>query len=268
MEILYRDDHIVAVTKPAGLLVHRSAVDRREPTSALQLTRDTIGRRVYPVHRLDRPTSGVLLFALSPEMATVLGAAFATRQVEKRYVAVVRGIVPEEGTIDYPLVEEPDRMTDRLARSGKDPQHAITTFRRLTMAELPYPSGRHATSRYSLVEAHPLTGRKHQIRRHFKHLSHPVIGDTTHGDGAHNRRFREELECPRLLLHAQALTITHPATGERLTVTAPLDETFTRLLERMGWQGVYPAPNSSLNTLLNSCSRYGLPRTAEKPYSS
>jgi tRNA pseudouridine65 synthase len=156
--------------------------------------------------------------------------------VEKRYVVVVRGIVPENGTIDYPLVEEPDRMTDRLARSGKGAQEAVTSFRRLAVAELPYPSGRHATSRYSLVEAHPLTGRKHQIRRHFKHLSHPVIGDTTHGDGCHNRRFREEIGCPRLLLHALALTIPHPATKESLTVTAPLDETFTRLLERMGWR--------------------------------
>jgi len=258
MEILYLDDHIVTVTKPAGLLVHRSAVDRRETTSALQLTRDRIGRRVYPVHRLDRPTSGVLIFALSPEMATVLGTAFATRQVEKRYIVVVRGIVPDEGTIDYPLVEEPDRMTDRLARAGKGAQEAVTSFMRVAVAELPYPSGRHATSRYSLVEACPLTGRKHQIRRHFKHLSHPVIGDTTHGDGCHNRYFREELDCSRLLLHALALTIPHPATGESLTVTASLDETFTRLLERMGWRNVladHSSPNSSFRTRLSSCNR-------------
>ena len=238
MEILFLDDHLVAVTKPAGLLVHRSAVDRQETVSALQLTRDCIGRRVYPVHRLDRPTSGVLLFALSPESATVLCAAFATRQVTKRYIVVVRGIVPDEGIIDYPLVEEPDRMTDHLARAGKGAQEAVTSFRKLAVAELPYPSAHHATSRYSLVEACPLTGRKHQIRRHFKHLSHPVIGDTTHGNGFHNRLFRMELDCPLLLLHAMALTIPHPATGERMTMTAPLDETFTHILERIGWQGI------------------------------
>jgi tRNA pseudouridine65 synthase len=238
MEILFLDDYLVAVTKPAGLLVHRSAVDRRETVSALQLTRDRIGRRVYPVHRLDRPTSGVLLFALSPEWATALGTTFATRQVVKRYLAVVRGIVPDEGLIDYPMVEEPDRMTDRLARAGKGAQDAVTTFRRLAATELPYPSGRHTTSRYSLVDARPLTGRKHQIRRHFKHLSHPVIGDTTHGDGFHNRRFREEFDCPRLLLHALSLAFTHPATGENLTVTAPADEEFTRILDRMGWRDV------------------------------
>jgi tRNA pseudouridine65 synthase len=155
--------------------------------------------------------------------------------VVKRYVAVVRGMIPEGGLIDYPLVEEPDRMTDRLARSGKGAQEAITSFRRLAVAELPYPSGRHDTSRYSLVEAQPLTGRKHQIRRHFKHLHHPVIGDTTHGEGFHNRRFREEFDCPRLLLHALEMTIPHPVTGEDLTVTAPVDELFARLLDRMGW---------------------------------
>jgi tRNA pseudouridine65 synthase len=241
MEILFLDDHLVAVNKPAGLLVHRSAVDPHESSSALQVTRDRIGRRVYPVHRLDRPTSGVLLFALSPEMATLLGTAFAGRTVAKRYVAVARGMVPEEGTIDYPLVEEPDRMTDRMARSGKVAQEAITAYRRLAVAELPFPSVRHATSRYSLVEVRPLTGRKHQIRRHFKHLRHPVIGDTTHGDGSHNRRFREEFDCSRLLLHALDLTIPHPVTGERLRVTAPLDENLSTLLERMGWQDVIPA---------------------------
>jgi tRNA pseudouridine65 synthase len=238
MEILFLDDHFVAVSKPAGLLVHRSAVDRHETVSALQLTRDRVGRRVYPVHRLDRPTSGVLIFALSPEMAAILGAAFAARQAAKRYVAVVRGMAPEKGTIDYPLVEVPDRMTDRLARTGKVAQEAVTAFRRLAVAELPYPSGRHDTSRYSLVEARPLTGRKHQIRRHFKHLSHPVIGDTTHGDGSHNRLFREEFDCSRLLMHALALTILHPVTGERLTVTAPPDEEFITILERLGWRDI------------------------------
>ncbi len=239
MEILYRDDHLVAVAKPAGLLVHRSAVDRRETLSALQLTRDRIGRRVYPVHRLDRPTSGVLLFALTRETAAILGIAFSSRHVEKRYLAVVRGVIMAEGTVDYPLVEEHDRATDRLARSGKEAQEAITSFRRLAETELPLPSGRHTTSRYSLVEARPHTGRKHQIRRHCKHLYHPVIGDTTHGDGFHNRRFRENFDCSRLLLHALTLTVPHPVTGENLTITAPPDEDFTHTLSLMGWQNIH-----------------------------
>ena len=235
MEILYLDDHLVAVAKPAGLLVHRSAVDRRETVSALQLTRDRIGRRVYPVHRLDRPTSGVLLFALSREPAALLSASFAARQVLKRYLAVVRGFVPEEGVIDYPLVEEHDRTTDRLARGGKEAQEAVTSFRRLALAELPFPAGVHATSRYSLMEARPLTGRKHQIRRHCKHLYHPVIGDTTHGDGFHNRLFRDHFGSSRLLLHALEFTLPHPVTGKSLTITAPLDEEFARLFQSMGW---------------------------------
>jgi tRNA pseudouridine65 synthase len=137
-----------------------------------------------------------------------------------------------EGTVDYPLVEEHDRATDRLARSGKEAQEAITSFRRLAVAELPLPSGNHATSRYSLVEARPHTGRKHQIRRHCKHLYHPVIGDTTHGDGFHNRRFRENFDCSRLLLHALTLTVPHPVTGESLTITAPPDEEFARLSQQ------------------------------------
>jgi len=240
LEILYRDEHLVAVNKPSGLLVHRSEIDRHETRFALQLVRDQLGQWVYPVHRLDRPTSGVLLLALDPEAARRLGEAFAAGAVEKTYLAVVRGIPTEEGVIDYPLTEELDRHSDRLARPDKGPQPAVTEFRRLATVELPCPVGRYPTSRYSLVEARPKTGRKHQLRRHFKHLFHPLIGDTKHGEGRHNRFFRDSYDCRRLLLAAVEITLPHPITGQPLRIGAPLEDSFAAVIEKLGWKKAVP----------------------------
>ncbi len=240
LDILYLDDDLVAVHKPSGLLVHRSEIDRRETRFALQLVRDQLGQWVYPVHRLDRPTSGVLLLALNPEAARALSTAFASGMVKKTYLAVVRGIAPAQGLIDYPLVEEPDRISDCRARTEKEAQPAVTEFRRLAEVELPCPVGRYTSSRYSLVEAHPGTGRKHQLRRHFKHLFHPIIGDTTHGEGRHNRFFREKFDSSRLLLAAVEVEFPHPLTGERIRVCAPLDEVFAGVLGRLGWRERIP----------------------------
>lgn len=235
LEILYRDDRLVAVHKPAGLLVHRSAIDRHETRFALQMLRDQIGRAVFPVHRLDKPTSGVLLFALDAPMARELGAAFEAGAAGKRYVAVVRGYAAEKQRIDYPLREEPDPTTDRRARPDKAARAAITELQRLAIAELPFGDGRHATSRYSLVEARPFTGRRHQLRRHLKHIFHPIIGDTTHGDGRHNRLFREHFGCHRLLLAAVELRFAHPATGAPVRIAAPPAEDFLCITRQLGW---------------------------------
>jgi len=235
MDIIFHDEHLVAVSKPAGLLVHRSAVDRHATEFALQMARDLVGRHLFPVHRLDRPTSGVLLFASTPEVAALLAAAFAAGEVGKRYLAVVRGVPPSAILVDHSLAEERDRMTDRLARQESPLRRAVTAFRCLAVAEVPVSDGRHPTSRYTLVEARPQTGRKHQIRRHCKHLSHPVIGDTTWGDGRHNRIFRERFACSRLLLHAVELTLFHPVRGERLTITVMPDGEFRRVTELLGW---------------------------------
>lgn len=236
LDILYRDEHLIAINKPAGLLVHRSAVDRHETRYALQLLRDQIGQRVYPVHRLDKPTSGVLLFALHPAAAARLTATFTGREVDKRYLAVVRGHTPEQARIDYPLKEELDAASDELALSDKPAQDAITDYRRLATAELPIPVGRYPSARYSLIEATPRTGRKHQIRRHMKHVFHPVIGDTSHGDGRHNQFFRGHLHCRRLLLAATRLTLPHPDSGRPMTINAPLDREFAAVIERLGWR--------------------------------
>lgn len=235
LEILYQDGYLVAVNKPAGMLLHRSAVDRRETRFLVQCLRDQIGRRVYPVHRLDKPTAGVVVFGLEPGVARLLSQAFGAGEVTKTYLAVVRGFTEQTGRIDYPLVEQQDRMTDGRARPDKPAQPAVTDYRRLAGVELPFPVGRYASARYSLLEVFPRTGRKHQIRRHMKHVFHPLIGDTTHGDGRHNQFFREHLACRRLLLTAVALELRHPVSGERLCVTAALDAEYRMVLEALGW---------------------------------
>ncbi len=234
LEILYRDERLVAVNKPAGLLVHRSGIDRHERRFALQQLRDQIGRRVYPLHRLDKPTSGVLLFALSPAAAERMGERFAAGAVEKIYLAVVRGYTEAEGIIDHPLRERLDPATDRRARRDKDPQPAVTAYRRLATVELPLPLAPFSTSRYSLVEARPRTGRKHQLRRHFKHIAHPLIGDSTYGKGPINRLFAERFDCPRLLLHARRLAFVDPWSGAETVIEAPPDAAFVRAVRLFG----------------------------------
>ena len=141
LPILYRDEHLVAVHKPAGLLVHRSPIDRHETRFALQLLRDQLGRRVYPVHRLDKPTSGVLLFGLTPEAARTMASSFADGAVRKTYLAVVRGVPEQEGTIDHSLREEPDRLDYPISQE-RGAQPAVTDYRRLASVELPCAVGR------------------------------------------------------------------------------------------------------------------------------
>lgn len=236
LQVLYQDEHFIVVNKPSGLLVHRSELDRRETRFALQIVRDQIGQRVYPVHRLDKPTSGVLLFALHAEAARKIMEQFQSNKVLKSYTAVVRGYADEQGHIDYPLKEELDKMTDRKAQRNKAAQAAVTQYRRLDRIELPFPVGRYTTTRYSLLSVTPHTGRKHQIRRHMKHIFHPIVGDTTHGDGRHNAFFRQQFDCHRLLLAATGLSLTHPYSGEQLSVTAMPDVSFMDIMERFHWQ--------------------------------
>lgn len=231
MDILYQDKHLVAINKPSGLLVHRSLIDRHETRFAVQLTRDQLGQAVYPVHRLDKPTSGVLLFALDPATARLLNDQFSHGQVQKTYQAIVRGYAPQQGIIDYPLKEELDALSDAFADHAKPAQAAITHYQCLQRFEIPIAVDRYPTSRYSLLRLCPKTGRKHQLRRHLKHISHHLIGDTTHGNGKHNRFFREYFQCQRLLLHAAELTITHPHSQQPLTLHAPLPPDFAEVVQ-------------------------------------
>lgn len=244
LDILHRDDHLVAIHKPAGLLVHRSNLDRHETRFAVQMLRDQIGRRVFPAHRLDKGTSGVLLFALDGDTASALGRQFETNAVAKRYLAVVRGWPAASGEIDHPL----SRQFDDYGRPQTDAAQlalpALTRYRRLATVELPDTVDRYPTARYALLELAPMTGRQHQLRRHLKHIAHPIIGDATHGKGRHNRYFQERFGCHRLLLACTALGLHHPVTGEPLTITAPPEGEFAALLARFGWSGAVTMPTS------------------------
>lgn len=237
LDILYRDDCLVAIDKPSGLLVHRSDVDRHETRFALQLLRDQIGQKVYPLHRLDKATSGVLLFALDPASAHQAGLQFERNEIRKRYLAVVRGWPAESGVIDHPLAPKYDQHGRRYGAAHLPPARpALTEFRRLASVELPVALDRHATSRYALVMLTPQTGRRHQLRRHLKHIAHPIIGDTSWGKGVHNRFFEQRFGCRRLLLAATRIELRHPRHGGLLTIVAPPAPSFAAVLEALGWQ--------------------------------
>lgn len=233
--ILYLDDHIVVVAKPAGLLVHRSTLDRHETRFLVQSLRDQLGRPVTPVHRLDRPTSGALVLAFDGESCARLSDAFERGLVRKQYLAIVRGEIPSDGFIDHALARLRDDPGDRPgAPEVRD--IAQTHYRRLASAELACRIDRYPTTRYSLVALQPLTGRRHQLRRHMKHLSHPIIGDTTYGKSSHNRFFAERFGNQRLLLTATCLRFPHPADSRPVTVEAPLPDDFRKVVDALGWE--------------------------------
>lgn len=215
LEILYKDEYLVAINKPHGLLVHRSPIAKDASEFAVQLLRDQLNQRVYPTHRLDRKTGGVLLFALNEEINKKTQELFSQRQMIKTYLAIVRGYTEDEGIIDYPLKRE-----NGLA------QEAITKYKTLRRTELEIPLGRHQTIRYSLVEISPLTGRMHQIRKHFAHILHPIIADRPYGCNKQNRFFKAKWNMDTMLLHACNLSFAHPLSGVPVNISAPLQKEF------------------------------------------
>jgi tRNA pseudouridine65 synthase len=235
IEILFEDEHIVAIHKPAGLLVHRSYLARRERFFAMQMTRDLVGCHVFPVHRLDRPTSGVLLFAKSSDVARQLCEQFADHSIKKQYLAIVRGNMNESGTLDYALKQEFDDLGDKHVDPNKAAQDAVTDFQPLLNTEIPFSSGRYPSSRYALIRLSPHTGRKHQLRRHMAHLRHPIVGDTTHGDGKQNKFFREHFAINRLWLIAKSLQFVHPVTQQAMHIEADLEAEWLTVFEAFGW---------------------------------
>lgn len=221
LPVLYADDTLAVVSKPAGLMVHDSALARGETDFAADRLREQFGKPIFLVHRLDRATSGCLLLAFDRETASALGKTLMSGEVAKDYWAVCRGWPAEQRfVVDHPLDGGPGKPLKKPAQ---------TAFEVLATCELPVPSAGFETSRYALLQASPLTGRFRQIRRHLKHLSHHLIGDSSHGDGRHNRNFRM-LGIHRMLLHARRLAFVHPHTGARLDVAAPVDAEFARAL--------------------------------------
>jgi tRNA pseudouridine65 synthase len=232
IEVLHADAHVVAVNKPAGLLAHASRMAADVDVDLLATLRAQLGFDLHLVHRLDRATSGLVLAARDGATAGLLGRQFMERSVRKQYLGVVRGWPAPEGEIDYPL---PDAREDSPRRP------ALTRFRTLATTTVPIALGKYEAQRYALVEASPHTGRHRQIRKHFHHVSHHLIGDTSHGRTEHNRLFKAEFDVHQLLLHAQRLEFAHPADGRRMQLTAPLDAVWQRLLQRFGWLGAVDA---------------------------
>ncbi|MVN89723.1 pseudouridine synthase [Mucilaginibacter aquatilis] len=225
LDVLYRDNYLIAINKPHDLLVHRSSIAADVQVFALQLLRDQIGQPVYPAHRLDRKTAGVLLFALDKDTEVAMQKQFAANEVKKTYLTVLRGHSSPSGEIDYALRKDNGTLQD-----------AFTRYTTLAQAELPVAFGKHPTSRYSLVEACPQTGRMHQLRKHFAHIFHPIIGDRTHGCNKQNKLFTEQWQMNTMLLHARSLAFNHPITGEAVYIQAPLMPEFEKVMQLMGWQ--------------------------------
>ncbi len=224
LSILYQDAHLVAINKPPGLLVHRSRIARDATEFAVQLLRDQLNQRVYPVHRLDRKTSGVLLFALDEATNVSMQKQFAEGLVYKRYLAIVRGYTDDSFEIDYALRHDDTGVM----------QDAFTRGKTLNRTEIPIPLGSQPTSRYSLVELTPTTGRMHQLRKHMAHIFHPIIGDRPHGCNKQNRFFKEKFSLTEMLLHAQEVGFIHPVSGDEIRIQAPLLEEFKRMREVLG----------------------------------
>ena len=220
LQILYQDEYIVAINKPNGLAVHRSKLVGNTSTFALQLLRDQLNKKVFPIHRLDRKTSGVLLFALSPEVLSITQKQFQERSVTKTYMAIVRGHTKQHEIIDYPLTND-----------NKKTHEAITEYSLLGTSELSIPLGKYSTSRYSLIEVKPKTGRMHQIRKHMNHIRHPIIGDRPHGCSKQNRLFLEKWEMNTMMLHAKNIGFTHPVTKENIEISTELPNEFKRVLK-------------------------------------
>lgn len=220
LDILYLDSHIAIINKPHGLLVHQSPIARDASEFAIQMLRDQLNQKVNPVHRIDRKTSGVLIFALDKETNRMLTEQFTQQSIKKTYLAVVRGFIKENTLIDYPLQREDGKI-----------QEAQTYIRPLKYAELPIGSSKHPTSRYTLIEAEPYTGRMHQIRKHMAHIFHPIIGDRPHGCNKQNKLWLEHFSMNTMLLHASHITFIHPISQEIISINAPLQSEFTEALK-------------------------------------
>ncbi len=218
----------MVINKPAGLLVHRSAIDFHEAYNAQEILQTQIDHEVFPVHRLDKPTSGVLLFALNKKTAAAMAVKFQRHEVHKTYIAIVRGYADDTGCVDNPVRDKdaPD----------KPRKPAVTHYKTLARIALPLPVDQFPEARYSMVQLEPESGRRHQLRQHMKHISHPIIGDTSYGKTVHNRFFKQHLTCARLLLHARSLRFTHPHSDKTISLTASYDSQLRQVIDLPQWR--------------------------------
>lgn len=247
LEIVFEDDWLIGVNKPAGLLVHPSWITAPdEPTLMGLLKAHTGAPKLHTIHRLDRATSGIILVGKTLEATQDIQAQFLQRSIQKTYLASVRGWTEDAERIDYPLVPKRDKFAEPMAKENPEPKEAVSAYRTLGRVELDIPIGRYPKARYSLVEVKPKTGRKHQIRRHMKHILHPIVGDTKYGEGRHNRLFREHFDLHRLLLMATELEFEHPVTKQTVKLSAAVDSQVDELFTQFGWSGLYLAPNHTL----------------------
>lgn len=222
LQILYQDPFLIAINKPHGLLVHRSSIAADASEFALQLLRDQVGFPVFPLHRLDRKTAGALLFATKSDYVSAFQEQMQSPETQKRYLALVRGFFPEAIVVDHPLKRDDGKI-----------QEAQTSFKRIEHFELDIPFGGFLTSRYSLIEAKPITGRMHQIRKHLNHLRHPIVGDRPHGCNKQNKLFLERWNMNTMLLHAQSIELIHPFIAEKISIDAGLSLEFKAMLNMM-----------------------------------
>ncbi|MEX2514063.1 MAG: pseudouridine synthase [Cyclobacteriaceae bacterium] len=232
LELIYEDEYYIAINKAAGVMVHKTALERDPETLfAVQLFRDQIGQKVYPLHRLDRPTSGILLFGKSSEAASMLQPLFTGAGIIKSYLAIVRGFVtPDHGIIDHPLAKD----------LKYENQAALTEYWKLGEVEIPFSSSnRYDTSRYSLMKVYPHSGRMHQIRRHFAHMRNYIIGDNTHGDNKQNKFFRRQFNMHHMLLHAWKMKFNHPVFNEAVSIEANAPEYFKDISKKLGWDSTH-----------------------------
>lgn len=217
MEILYDDGIILAVYKPEGLLTHKSKISS-DRDSLVDRLREQFNPAPSPVHRLDRPTSGVILCAYSRETARTLGTYFFEGKIHKKYIAIVRGYTESSGRIETPLKKDGEGEL----------QPATTSYKTINSIEIDVSNNKYKTTRYSLIEVSPETGRFHQIRRHMASIGHPILGDTSHGDLRHNRIFKNYFSIERLMLHSDYLRLPHPDSGEELIIKAPISTEFNK----------------------------------------
>ncbi len=225
LEIVFQDDYLVAINKPHGLLVHRTRLSDERNLFALQMLRDQLQKHVFPVHRLDRKTSGILLFALDQDINKKMQLKFSRGEVNKKYLAIVRGYCEDEGIIDHPVRKENGRLAD-----------AVTMYKTIAKVEVDIPMGPHKTSRYSLVEVIPKTGRIHQIRKHFAHINHPIISDRPHGCQIQNRLFKNKWNMTTMMLHADELLFLHPVTNVNMKIKATLHNDFKETIRILGFR--------------------------------